>query len=150
MNKPDDWIATFDAGMGVSRIDVAANTTLDLIEVTTKDATTGEARGVNFFDRVEGARLCSRVGGALDELERAAIERDDAAVPAYRCVRVCSTAGESGGWAILDALAGTIQPTRYQSTERGKELADARVAQLNRDFARNLQRDSEQPVTAGA
>ncbi len=74
MKKTGEWIAILNAKLKVSRLDIDANVVLDLVEVTEVDRRSGRPVSVRFFDRVEGARLRSALGEALDALERASIE----------------------------------------------------------------------------
>jgi hypothetical protein len=77
LKKPGKWIATFGPSLRVSRVNVEASPTLDLVQITTVGQ--GEQlTNVFYFDRVEGAALVKELHGALDELEKAAVELEEA------------------------------------------------------------------------
>ena len=81
MKKDGDWIASLGSNLEVSRVDVAANEVLDLVEVTEVDRATGRPSSVRFFDRIEGARLRQQLGEALGRLESAATKAGEAEIP---------------------------------------------------------------------
>lgn len=131
MKKPGEWIAILSANLEVSRLDVAANEVLDLVEVTEIDRVSGRPSSVRFLDRVEGARLRTELGAALDVLERAAIEETERPTrPRWEPVFVVTGGGERI-WTVEDTIIHETGP-QWRGAD-AEEAATREAERRNRD-----------------
>jgi hypothetical protein len=136
MKKPGEWIAALGADLGVWHVALEANEMLDLIEVWEIDRLTERPSSVRFFDRVEGARLHEALGVALDELERAAIEVDQASATSVppRYEPLFAPAPGGGRWTVHDVFGTPLAAPIWRGD--GAEQSAA-------DFAERLNREAD-------